>query len=225
MTAALVTVLAVVLLLAGLATAAVRSIGADDEPEGEEPPTSATESPQATDDPAGRSVLLAAVEAAERADPDFALPAKSCRGGSGDVLACRDPAPHVASVVLTYYPGPAELYEAYTATLGTLGGDQVPENTGDCSFRLSEGEVGWNLAERHTREFSIAEQTRENLDPLTESAGRLFCTTSQDVMRLVWTQDPHLLVTVRGQPADLVVDWWRDVHLELGPVGASAGAT
>jgi hypothetical protein len=35
------------------------------------------------------------------------------------------------------------------------------------------------------------------------------------VMNLVWTQDPGLLVTATGQPSELVVTWWSDVHLQL----------
>ena len=32
---------------------------------------------------------------------------------------------------------------------------------------------------------------------------------------MIWTQDPVLLVTVTGSPAQRVIDWWGDVHLKL----------
>ena len=51
----------------------------------------------------------------------------------------------------------------------------------------------------------------------------MFCTDSQKVMTLVWTQDPGLLVTVTGQPSELVVTWWSDLHLQLACAGGAEG--
>ena len=43
-------------------------------------------------------------------------------------------------------------------------------------------------------------------------------------MSLVWTQDPGLLVTVTGQPSELVVTWWSDVHLQLACASENVGS-
>ena len=100
----------------------------------------------------------------------------------------------------------------------------MPENTGNCSNWASEGEVGWNLDKGHTPDFSVAQQENGGLDPASESAGRVFCTDTQKVMNLVWTQDPGLLATVTGQPSELVVTWWSDVHLQLACASGEVGS-
>ncbi len=150
------------------------------------------------------------------------LPVSSCQAGA-DVVTCRNPAPNIGTVVLTPYESPAELYAAYTAEVESLSGEPIQENTGNCSNSASEGEVGWNLDKGHTLDFSSAEQESGGLDPASESAGRVFCTASQKVMNLVWTQDPGLLVTVTGQPSELVVTWWSDVHLQLACASSDVG--
>jgi hypothetical protein len=156
------------------------------------------------------SALLASVK-----DVDSPrLPASSCRAGA-DAVTCSNPAPNIRTVVLTPYQTPAELYAAYTAEVENVSGEPIKENTGNCSNWASEGEVGWNLDKAHTFDYSVAEQVSGGLDPASESAGRVFCTDSQKVMNLVWTQDPGLLVTAQGQPSELVVTWWSDVHGEL----------
>jgi hypothetical protein len=151
------------------------------------------------------------------------LPVDSCQAGA-DAVTCTNPAPNIRTVVLTSYETPAELYEAYTAEVENLSGEPMEENTGNCSDSESEGEVGWNLDEEHTFDFSVAEQEDGDLDPVSESAGRVFCTESQEVMNLVWTQDPGLLVTVTGQPSEMVVTWWSDVHLQLACADEEAGS-
>jgi TIR domain-containing protein len=150
------------------------------------------------------------------------LPASSCRAGA-DAVTCSDPAPNIRTVVLTPYQTPAELYAAYTAKVESLSGAPLAENTGNCSEWVSEGEVGWNLDKGHTLDFTVAEQQAGGLDGASESAGRVFCTDSQKVMSLVWTQDPGLLVTVTGQPSELVVTWWSDVHLQLACASENVG--
>ena len=105
-----------------------------------------------------------------------------------------------------------------------MSGEPMKENTGNCSNWASEGEIGWNLDQRHTLDFSVAQQEAGGLDRASESAGRVFCTDSQNVISLVWTQDPGLLVTATGQPAELVVTWWSDVHLHLACAGGEEGS-
>jgi hypothetical protein len=146
------------------------------------------------------------------------LPAAACQAGT-DAVTCSNPAPNIRTVVLTPYASPSELYAAYTAEVEQASGGPLAENTGNCSTTESEGELGWNLDKEHTLDVSVAQQEAGGLDPAGQSAGRVFCTDSQEVMTLVWTQDPGLLVTVTGQPSELVVTWWSEVHLALACPG------
>jgi hypothetical protein len=149
------------------------------------------------------------------------LPASTCTAGDGQVT-CRDPASNIGVVVLRPYSSQEGLYDAYTAEVGALSGDPVPENVGDCSGDAYEGEITWNTDLGHGRDISVSDQAAGGLDPASEAAGRLFCTEASDVVKLVWTQDPGLLVTATGQPARLTIGWWHDLHMQLA---CAAGAT
>jgi hypothetical protein len=151
------------------------------------------------------------------------LPASSCQAAA-DAVTCTTPAANIETVVLTPFANRAELYAAYTAEVESLSGGPMTENTGNCSNTESEGEVGWNLDKGHTLDFSVAQQESGGLDPASESAGRVFCTDTHKVMSLVWTQDPGLLVTVTGQPSELVVTWWSDLHLQLACASGGVGS-
>jgi hypothetical protein len=150
------------------------------------------------------------------------LSTASCVAGDGRVT-CRDPAPNIQVAVFTTYPTPGELYAAYTAAVRELSGDPVPENTGDCSGQAYEGEITWNLDLGHDDDVSVEDEAAGGLDPATEAAGRLFCTETSDVVNLVWTQDPALLVTATGQPARLTVGWWHGLHLDLACATGGTG--
>lgn len=194
-------------------TLPVATASATTEPAPSETPGTAVPTPDAA-----VAALLAGVE--DVGSPR--LPGTSCQAGA-DAVTCSNPAPNIRTVVLTPYQTPAELYAAYAAEVEGLSGEPIQENTGNCSNSESEGEVGWNLDKAHTVDFSVAQQVSGGLDPASESAGRMFCTDSQKVMTLVWTQDPGLLVTVTGQPSELVVTWWSDLHLQLACAGGADG--
>ena len=176
-------------------------------------------SPPAPPLPAPVAGVLAGVEAVDSP----LLPASSCQAGA-DAVTCTSPAANIETVVLTPFASPAELYAAYTAEVESLSGGSMTENTGNCSNSESEGEVGWNLDKGHTLDFSVAQQESGGLDPASDSAGRVFCTDTHKVMSLVWTQDPGLLVTVTGQPSELVVSWWSDLHLQLACASGGVGS-
>ncbi|WP_028653471.1 toll/interleukin-1 receptor domain-containing protein [Nocardioides halotolerans] len=162
--------------------------------------------------------LLAEVRSADSPG----LPADSCRAGAGAVT-CTNPASGIDTVVLTPYPTPAALYEGYTAEVEARSGRPFGANTGNCSTWATEGEVGWNLDKEHRADFSVAQHVGGGLDPVRESAGRVFCTDQKKVMRLAWTQDPGLLVTATGQPSEQVVGWWAGVHLDLACAALDVG--
>jgi hypothetical protein len=150
------------------------------------------------------------------------MPPSSCATGDGQVT-CRNPASNIQVVVLTPYSSPEKLYDAYRDAVQTLSGDPVPENTGDCSGREFEGELSWDLDRRHSQDISIDDQAAGGLDPATEAAGRVFCTESSGVVNLIWTQDPGLLVTATGQPAQLTIGWWHDLHVDLACAAGKQG--
>jgi hypothetical protein len=118
-------------------------------------------------------------------------------------------------VVLKPYPSQDKLYDAYREAVLALTGDPVPENVGDCTGTVYEGERTWDLDLGPRRDISIDQQAEGGLDPAAEAAGRLFCAESSDVVNLIWTQDPGILATATGQPAELTIGWWRGLHLEL----------
>jgi hypothetical protein len=162
--------------------------------------------------------VLALIAAADSAD----LPASSCAAGD-DHVTCRGAAPNLQAVVLTPYSSQTALYDAYAAAVGKLSGDPVPENVGDCSGQVFEGELSWNLDLGHGYDVSADSEAAGGLDPASEAAGRIFCTESSGVITLVWTQDPGLLVTATGQPANLTVGWWHRVHLDLACAAGGTG--
>ena len=190
--------------------------GADRQASTTTPPATtapAVTTPSVAPDAAAVQKVLAAIGAAD----SLGLQLSSCRAGEGDVT-CRNPAPYVRTVVLRGYPTSHALYDAYVAAVSGSSGEPVPENVGDCTRKQSQGEVAWNLDRVHRSDISIEEQAGAGLDPFSEAAGRVYCTASGDLMTLVWTQDPGLLVAVVGQGAPLVAAWWQEVHLELACV-------
>jgi len=182
------------------------------------PASTAPSQPAATPTASPAQQLLAMIQAigSDR------LSTESCAAGDGQVT-CRNPAPNIQMVVFTPYSSQQELYGAYTDAVRGLSGEPVPENTGDCSGDTFEGELTWNLDLGHSQDVSIEDEAAGGLDPAAEAAGRLFCTESSDVIKLVWTQDPALLVTATGQPARLTIGWWHDLHMELACATGGTG--
>ena len=150
------------------------------------------------------------------------LPASSCAAGDGHVT-CRDPAPNIDVVVLTPYSSQEELYDAYTDAVSALSADPMPENLGDCTASEYEGEFAWNLDRGHRYDISIETQSGGGLDHDDEAAGRLFCTEATEAVRLVWTQDPGMLLAAKGGPDPATIGWWRGLHLDLGCAAGQTG--
>ena len=180
-----------------------------------------TASPKApAPEPARAQAVLAAISTA---DPP-GLPPFSCLAGERDVT-CRNPAPHLRTVVLTSYSTRLALYDAYEAAVAGSSGEPVPENVGDCTRKELNGEVAWNLDRGHRLDFTVAQHEQSGLDPVSQAAGRIYCSTSGHGTTLVWTQDPGLVVAAVGKGAAQVLAWWQEVHLELACAarGSKAG--
>lgn len=230
--------LLMVVSLLGLAWIGLSTLGGSDPEPGSAPVTDARGSGAAPEVTEAAPASTSASAAPESGGPTAAaasllaglglvgsdlLPVEACQAGAGSVT-CSRPATNISTVVLTPYETPAELYAAYTDQVESLSGQPLTENAGNCSPTQSEGELGWNLDKEHTLDVSLAQQEQGGLDPAGESAGRVFCTADQEVMRLVWTQDPGLLVTVTGQPSATVVTWWSEVHLQLACAAGLVGS-
>ncbi|HET6939268.1 MAG TPA: hypothetical protein VFI19_11710 [Nocardioides sp.] len=199
----------------GVTTGAGHASGA---PASAGPSGSAAGATASPNDAASSQQVLALVTAANSED----LPASSCAAGD-DHVTCREAAPNIQAVMLTPYSSQTALYDAYTDAVGALSSGPTPENVGDCSGKVFEGELSWNLNLGHSYDISAADEAAGGLDPAAQAAGRIFCTESSDVIKLVWTQDPGLLVTATGQPANLTIGWWHRVHLDLACAAGGTG--
>jgi hypothetical protein len=144
------------------------------------------------------------------------LPPARCQAHSPALVTCSDPHFAVDTVTFRAYPSQEALYGAYTAAVRALGnrmGASVRTNFGDCSQRLSNGEVGWNHNTQHPKTYTLPQSRSGQLNPSTQAAGRVFCVITGSEFHLVWTQDSgHLLGTLSGAPHKDAYDWWRPIH-------------
>ncbi|GAB3242332.1 hypothetical protein [Nocardioides dilutus] len=140
----------------------------------------------------------------------------SCRTDTAGTVTCADPGPFVETLEIRTYPTRQDLYAAYVREVEALTDRPFHGNVGDCSGSHSEGEVSWSLDRSKSRAFPLRLLRDGLLDPTTEAAGRVFCTSAGGQhATVVWTQDPFRLVTVTGSPAQRVTKWWVDVHIRL----------
>lgn len=139
--------------------------------------------------------LVQVVSRADGGQADAPLPASSCSGGSEDGrLVCRAPASNVRTVTLEAFETDDEQRDGYQRAVQALSGETYRPNRGDCSGRVARGETDWEVG---------------------NVGGRAFCVVSSQVMTIVWTDDAGLVGSVTGQPAQLVVDWWREARVAL----------
>jgi len=152
------------------------------------------------------------------------LPPSTCATHSASVVTCSHPHFAVDTVSFRAFASQDALYTAYVAEVRSLGnrmGDSIRTNFGDCSQRLSYGEVGWNHNMYHPRTYSLAQSRSGHLNPSTQAAGRAFCVIVGSQFHLVWTQDGgHLLGMLSGAPHKDAYEWWRPIHHNLALPGS-----
>jgi hypothetical protein len=143
----------------------------------------------------------------------------TCKAQSNSLIMCMQPSFGVASVAFHTYPSLAALYSAYIAAVRSLGNklgtDSIRTNFGDCSRRISFGEVSWNHDTLHPKIFSIEQSRSGMLNPGSQSAGRVFCSFigSGSEFDIVWTEDSgNLLGQLSGEPHKVTLNWWRKFH-------------
>jgi Protein kinase domain len=151
------------------------------------------------------------------------LPPSTCAAHSDSLVTCSRPHFAVDTVSFRAFPAQAALYSAYVAAVRSFGnrlGDSIRTNFGDCSQRLSYGEVGWNHNTLHPKTYSLAQSRSGRLNPSTQAGGRVFCVIVGSEFHLVWTQDAgHILGMMSGAPHKDAYEWWRPVHHNIALSG------
>jgi hypothetical protein len=165
--------------------------------------------------------LMAALALADKSgDAAGKLPPSACKQDSPAHVTCTAPAPGISGVVFQTYPDLTALYAAYTAKVTSLNSGQFRQNFSDCGSQATFGEAGWNHRFQHTRKFTV-DQMRMGTVQDDQAAGRVFCTYTQGLEYMAWTQDDgHLMGYVAGPVHTDVWDWWVAVHHNIG-IGAA----
>jgi hypothetical protein len=169
-----------------------------------------------------RSALMAALILANKSpDAKGLLPPSACKQGVPAVVTCTAPAPGITGVVFQTFPGQQALYAAYTAKVAALSpGGTFRQDFADCESQVTYGETGWNHLFHHTSKYTVAQMIAGQVTD-DQAAGRVFCTYTQGLEYMVWTQnDGHLMGYVAGPVHTDVWDWWVKVHHNIGIGGA-----
>jgi serine/threonine protein kinase len=152
------------------------------------------------------------------------LPPGRCQAHGPALVTCSSPHFAIDTASFRTYPSQDALYNAYVAAVRALGNrisTSVRTNFGDCSQRLSNGEVGWNHNTQHPKNYTLPQSRTGQLNPSTQAAGRVFCVITGSEFHLVWTQDSgHLLGTLSGAPHKDAYEWWRPIHHNIAFPGS-----
>jgi hypothetical protein len=207
---------AVALVLAGAGTWAGLSLSGSGSHARATMKMSATAKPK----PAPGPLLAALALANKSGDAAGKLPPSSCKQDSPAHVTCTAPAPGISGVVFQTYPDLTALYAAYTAKVASLNSGRFRQDFSDCGSQGTYGEVGWNHLFQHTRKFTVDQMARGMVKD-DQAAGRVFCTYTQGLEYMAWTQDDgRLMGYVAGPVHTDVWDWWVAVHHNIGIGGA-----
>jgi hypothetical protein len=171
-----------------------------------------TQHPKAAND--RHSPLFAAVAALNSADTPAKgyLPPSTCRGTSSTLVVCTRPHYAVYGVAFRTYPSLNALYAAYEARVSALSQGPFRPNTGNCTEDDISGEVSWNHNFRHPSIYPVSLFTSGKIRD-DQAAGRVFCTFTNGMLDMVWTQDDgRLMGEVTGAPHLDTYLWWKWVH-------------
>ena len=152
------------------------------------------------------------------------LPRARCQAHGPALVSCSSPHFAIDTATFRTYPSQDALYDAYVTAVRALGNRMsasVRTNFGDCSQRLSNGEVGWNHNTQHPKNYTLPQSRAGELNPSTQAAGRVFCVITGSEFHLVWTQDSgHLLGILSGAPHKDAYEWWRPIHHNIAFPGS-----
>jgi hypothetical protein len=207
---------AVVLVLAGLGTwAALRGSGPHHRAAAA---TSPKPKPKHT-----TSALMAALTLADNsADAAGLIPPSTCKQGVATVVTCSAPYAGITGAVFQTFPSQQALYTAYMTKVASLNtGGKFRQNFSDCESQLTYGETAWNHQFHHTSKYTVGQMIKGMVTD-DQAAGRVFCTYTQGLEYMVWTQDDgHLLGYVAGPVHTDVWNWWVAIHHNIGIGGSS----
>jgi Protein kinase domain len=151
------------------------------------------------------------------------LPPASCTAQGASAVICTRPAFGATAVRFQTYQSLDELYHAYVAAIKRVAPGAFHANFGDCTEGQTDGEVSWNHNYQHPRHFSL-EQSRSGHLTDDQAAGRVFCTFTNSLLFIVWTQnDGRLLGVLSGAPHANTWDWWKGVHHSIDLPGSPSG--
>ena len=150
------------------------------------------------------------------------LPPSTCKQNTPTHVTCTAPAPGISAAVFQKYPDQKALYAAYMAKVSALNSGQFKQNFKDCEFQDTYGEVSWNHQRRHNLAYTVDQMETVGAVTDDQAAGRVFCTYTNGLEYMVWTQnDGHLMGYVSGPLHADVWNWWVPVHHNVGLTGVA----
>jgi hypothetical protein len=177
-------------------------------------------SPKPKPKPTTGALMSALILANKSNDAKGQLPPSTCKQDTPTHVTCTAPASGISGVVFETYPNQTALYAAYMAKVDSVNSGQFKQNFSDCGSQTTFGEVGWNHLFQHTRKYTVAQMTMGQVKD-DQAAGRVFCTYTQGLEYMIWTQnDGHLMGYVAGPVHGDVWTWWVALHHNIGIGGA-----
>jgi serine/threonine protein kinase len=147
------------------------------------------------------------------------IPPSTCKQDTVTYVTCTAPALGISGVALQIYPSLSALYAAYQAKVASFNAGKFQQDFNDCGPLPTYGEVGWNHRFQHTRTYTVQQMVKGTVTD-DQAAGRVFCTYTQGLEDMVWTEnDGRMLGYVAGQVHTDVWNWWVAVHHDLTPGG------
>ncbi len=149
------------------------------------------------------------------------LPPSSCKAMSASMVTCMHPRAVIDEVTFQTFPSLKALYAAYVSRVSTLAQGPFRANFGNCTESSENGEVAWNHAFHHPSIYPVSMFTSGQMKD-EQAVGRMYCTLSNGVLYLVWTQDDgRLLAQLAGAPHLDAYLWWHNVHHEIAFPGSA----
>ncbi|MBV9365645.1 MAG: hypothetical protein JOY89_15520 [Solirubrobacterales bacterium] len=143
------------------------------------------------------------------------LPPSSCKAMSASMVTCIQPHYAIDEVIFRTLPSLKALYTAYMARVSALAQGPFRANFGNCTENMENGEIGWNHEFHHPSYYPISMFTSGRIKD-EQAAGRMYCTLTNGVLYLVWTQDAgRMLAELAGAPHYDAYTWWHNVHHEI----------
>jgi hypothetical protein len=171
--------------------------------------------------PAESALMKALVLTNQSADAKGYLPPSSCKQNSAAMVTCTAPYAGISGAVFRTYPSLTALYAAYTARVKDVYAGQFRQNFSDCGLEQTVGEAGWNHMFQHPKAYTVAQMSAGMVTD-AQAVGRVFCTFTQGLEYIVWTQgDGRLLAYVAGPVHEDVWLWWVAIHHNIGLGGAA----